>query len=350
MAAATRASAPRPSRSGARRSRISDERIFKCRFRLHSLLGSGILPALRIIASMHSSIRRAWVEVDLGALLRNGAAIAARAGVPCCRWSRPTRTGSARVRVARALEQLDPWGFGVATIAEGEELRRAGITRPIVVFTPLLLGDFDAAIRADLTPTLGDRGGDRARGQTTGRAWHLAIDTGMSRAGIRGTRSMRFAIVLAAVAPQGVFTHFHSAERDDADARRCRRSASTQRSPRCPIRPAMIHAENSPAVEHRGPSQWTLARPGDLPLRRRAAATRRRSSPEPVVSRARAHRRAAHDSRRRHRELRRHLARRRATGGSQRSRIGYADGYRRALSNRGVGARERACARRSSGA
>jgi AraC family transcriptional regulator len=29
---------------------------------------------------MHSSIRRAWVEVDLGALLRNGAAIAAHAG------------------------------------------------------------------------------------------------------------------------------------------------------------------------------------------------------------------------------------------------------------------------------
>ena len=29
-----------------------------------------------------------------------------------------------------------------------------------------------------------------------------------------------------------------------------------------PIRPAMIHAENSAAVEHRGPSSWHVVRPG----------------------------------------------------------------------------------------
>jgi len=31
---------------------------------------------------MHSLMRRAWVDVDLGALLRNGTALAARANVP----------------------------------------------------------------------------------------------------------------------------------------------------------------------------------------------------------------------------------------------------------------------------
>src|SRR5215472_4788291 len=87
---------------------------------------------------MHSLMRRAWVDIDLGALLRNGTTLATQARVP------------------RALERLDPWGYGVATVAEGEELRLASITRPIVVFTPLLTGDFDAAVRANLTPTLGD--------------------------------------------------------------------------------------------------------------------------------------------------------------------------------------------------
>ena len=106
---------------------------------------------------MHSLNRRAWVEVDLGALLRNGASIAAQAGVPLLPMVKADAYGLGAIPVARALEELEPWGFGVATIAEGEELRHAAITRPIIVFTPLLVGDFDAAVRADLTPTLGDR-------------------------------------------------------------------------------------------------------------------------------------------------------------------------------------------------
>jgi alanine racemase len=58
--------------------------------------------------------------------------------------------GLGAVRVARALDELDPppWGFGVATIPEGEQLRRAAITRPIIVFTPLLVEELDAARRA----------------------------------------------------------------------------------------------------------------------------------------------------------------------------------------------------------
>ena len=127
--------------------------------------------------------------------------------------------GLGAVRVARALERLDPWGFGVATIAEGEELRGAGIARPIVVFTPVLAGDFDAAIRADLTPSLGDRESIE-RWQLIERPWHLAIDTGMSRAGVQWNEIGADSRVLPHHPPQGAFTHFHSAERNDEHARR----------------------------------------------------------------------------------------------------------------------------------
>ena len=84
---------------------------------------------------MHSLMRRAWVDVDLGALLQNGTAYAARAGVPLLPMVKADAYGLGAVPVARALERLDPWGFGVATVAEGEELRQAGVSRPIVVFT-----------------------------------------------------------------------------------------------------------------------------------------------------------------------------------------------------------------------
>src|SRR5215831_2792421 len=100
---------------------------------------------------MHSLMRRAWVDIDLGALLRNATAIATQARVPLVPMVKADAYGLGAVRVARTLERVDPWGFGVATIAEGEELRHAAITRPIVVFTPLVVDDFDAAARAKLT-------------------------------------------------------------------------------------------------------------------------------------------------------------------------------------------------------
>src|SRR4051812_18498587 len=160
---------------------------------------------------MHSLNSRAWVEIDLGALLRNASKVAASAQVPLLPMVKADAYGLGAVRVARTLERLDPWGFGVATIAEGEELRTAAIARPIIVFTPLLPGDFDAAVRSSLTPTLGHADAI-ARWQETGHPWHLSIDTGMSRAGVPWNEVATLRDVLGRGVPQGVFTHFHSAE------------------------------------------------------------------------------------------------------------------------------------------
>src|SRR3954453_12510132 len=105
---------------------------------------------------MHSLNRRAWVDIDLGALLRNATKVATHSGVPLLPMVKADAYGLGAQRVSRTLERLDPWGFGVATIAEAEELRAVAITRPIVIFTPILPGDFDAAIRSNLTPSLSE--------------------------------------------------------------------------------------------------------------------------------------------------------------------------------------------------
>ena len=163
---------------------------------------------------MHGLNARAWVDVDLGALLRNGAAFAARAGVPLLPMVKADAYGLGAVPVARALERLNPWGFGVATVQEGEELRRAGIVRPIVVFTPLLIDDLDDAARAKLTPTFGARD-PILQWRSTGLPWQLAIDTGMSRAGVEWDKIDSLLDVIRELPPQGAFTHFHSADSDD---------------------------------------------------------------------------------------------------------------------------------------
>src|SRR5262249_59433669 len=129
------------------------------------------------LSSMQGLMTRAWVEIDLGALLRNGKRVAAHTGARVLPMVKADAYGLGAVRAARALEALHPWGFGVATVDEGDELRRAGIERPIILFTPLLDEEFDAARRARLTPALSSRE-SIARWGTTGEPWHLAIDTG----------------------------------------------------------------------------------------------------------------------------------------------------------------------------
>jgi alanine racemase len=206
---------------------------------------------------------RAWVEVDLGALVRNGRALAARAGVPLMPMVKADAYGLGASAVARALEAIDPWGYGVATIEEGQALREVGIGRPIVVFTPLLAADMAAAHAARLTPAFGQSEAIVAWDQRTGGApWHLAIDTGMSRSGVRWHAVAGLATVLSAHPPEGACTHFLAADRDDGSLER-QVQRFTEALAALPARPAVLHAENSAAVEHlSGRSMWTVARPG----------------------------------------------------------------------------------------
>src|SRR5512132_3855910 len=137
MDVATRASARHPSRSAA-----ADPSSVPASPRAPAFLAS-LSSRPYLLQSSHDSesrrpMTRAWVEIDLGALCRNGAAVAARAGVPLLPMVKADGYGLGGLRAALALESLQPWGYGVATVTEGDELRRGGITRPIIVFTPIL--------------------------------------------------------------------------------------------------------------------------------------------------------------------------------------------------------------------
>jgi alanine racemase len=275
---------------------------------------------------------RAWVEVDLGALCRNGAAVAARAGVPLLPMVKADGYGLGGLRAALALDALEPWGYGVSSVAEGDELRRGGITRPIVVFTPILRTEIDALRRADLTPTLGDPAVIESWART-GRAWHLQIDTGMARAGMRWDHVGDHRELLTRAAPQGAFTHFHSAELDDESRDEQERRFDLALAA-LPERPALVHAENGPAVERRAASRWSICRPGIF-LYGVAGFSGGAIRPEPVASiRARiVEVRTIGDG-----EPVSYGATWRARGERRIATVpvGYADGYRRSLSNRGV--------------
>ncbi len=281
---------------------------------------------------MQASEKRAWVEIDLGALQRNAAAVAQRARAPLLPMIKADAYGLGAIPVARALEPLAPWGYGVATILEGLELRAAGITRPLVIFTPLgddELGDVRAA---GLTPSLSRTESIERWRRDGGGAWHLAIDTGMSRAGVRWDEVGGLSDVIGRCPPEGAYTHFHSAELNDGSPD-TQEERFRQALARLPERPKLLHAENSAAVARRHRSAWDCVRPGIF-LYGVGSGEGALVDPEPVV-----HVRARIIDLRRVRngETVSYDATYRAVGDRRIATlgIGYADGYPRALSNRG---------------
>ena len=124
----------------------------------------------------------------------------------------------------RTLRGRGVWGFGVATVEEGCELRDLGVDEPVVVFTPVWAGEVERAVGAGLTLAVSGastlkqlaaaarRTGDRP-------AFHLEVDTGMGRAGLPWDRAREWGPRLASILEgeplrwTGLFTHFHSADR-----------------------------------------------------------------------------------------------------------------------------------------
>lgn len=208
---------------------------------------------------------RAWVDIDLGALVANARALIAACGGRLMPMVKANGYGLGATAVARALEAVDPWGFGVATVEEGAALRNAGITQPILVASPLVTPEIDACLASDLRPAIGAIDSLRAWCDRSTRPFHLEIDTGMGRSGIRWDDQPAFAaaatVLAGAAGWEGVFTHFHSAESDPASIEcQWRRLESVIRA--LPRRPPLVHAANS-AAALRGPAYAAdLVRPG----------------------------------------------------------------------------------------
>src|SRR5688500_16426166 len=210
-------------------------------------------------------ITRAWVDVDLAAVVGNARTVATISGSRLLPMVKANGYGLGAVEVARALERVDPWGFGVASVSEGEALRAGGISRPILILTPLLPLWIERCLQLVLRPSIGDvrtlerwiAGGDRP--------FHLEIDTGMSRAGVRWDDRQaldRIATLLReATGWEGAFTHFAAAE-SDATATRRQWERFLHVLQAFPRRPPLVHAANSAASLQGKSFAGDIVRPG----------------------------------------------------------------------------------------
>jgi alanine racemase len=208
---------------------------------------------------------RAWVDVDLDALVRNARAYAAQTGVPLLPMVKADAYGLGAVAVARALTEVQPWGFGVATVDEARELFLNGIVAPIVILSPLVPAMVEYVRTVAARPSLSDLGAMQAWLSEGSGPFHVEIDTGMSRSGIRWDDSASLAaarnLLATASGWEGVYTHFHSPERDPAScAEQWRRFHQALEA--LGRRPPLVHAASSAVGAYGSAYAADLVRPG----------------------------------------------------------------------------------------
>jgi alanine racemase len=168
--------------------------------------------------------RWARVEVDPGAIEHNVRVLRA-AVAPADVWAvvKADGYGHGAVTVAEAALRAGATGLCVALVAEGAELRAAGIDVPILVLTEQPVAQLDEMLAHRLTPTVYTVDFVRAldaRGAAIGV--HVNVDTGMQRVGVRFDDTADLARVLAAssVTVDGVFTHLACADEPEAASNR----------------------------------------------------------------------------------------------------------------------------------
>lgn len=136
--------------------------------------------------------------------------------------------GHGSIPIATKLESIEYlWGFAVATYEEAQNLRNAGIKKPILILGYTFPEDYSRMCEMDIRPSVFIKDQLDAMEQIAVRESktfkvHIAVDTGMSRIGIRPDEAGRHFIEEVKqhkhLEVEGIFTHFAKADMEDLDA------------------------------------------------------------------------------------------------------------------------------------
>ena len=161
-----------------------------------------------------------YAIIELDKIQANFQAIREKAGVPVMAVVKADAYGHGAIPVARMLEKQCAF-FGVSSMQEALELRRAGLEKPILILGHTPPEVFADAISQGIRPTIFRYEDARLLSQAAVQLgvdapFHFAVDTGMSRIGFQATEEN--ANVCAKIAslpgliPEGLFSHFATAD------------------------------------------------------------------------------------------------------------------------------------------
>ena len=163
------------------------------------------------------------VKIDLDTIERNFDAVQKKAGVPVMAVVKADAYGDGAIQVARVLQHKCAF-FGVSSMLEALELRKAGLKNPILILGQTPVSAFPTAILEGIRPTIFHYETAVALSQAAQEVnkvapFHFAIDTGMSRIGFQATDASVELCAKIAKLPglraEGIFSHFATADHKD---------------------------------------------------------------------------------------------------------------------------------------
>ncbi len=218
---------------------------------------------------------RTWVEISRGQIAANFQAVRQVVG-PDVEIMPVVKADAYRhgaVEVSRTLEEQGARWLAVSNTDEGIALRNAGIGARILVMADFLPFTREAMLDAELTPVihsledLAELDALAVKRQERIR-YHLKLDTGMGRLGIRRKMEDIGEAILAArhVEIEGLMTHFASAANYDSrqtDEQIKHFKGVAEELERLGIHPHFLHLSSTVPIAYRRRSAWGgMVRPG----------------------------------------------------------------------------------------
>jgi alanine racemase len=205
--------------------------------------------------------RWSWAEIDLLAITTNVANLKAltTGGTLFMAVVKADGYGHGAEKAARAALAGGADRLGVATVGEGVALRQAGVSAPIMLLSEPPESAIPMLLEQDLVPTVTTREFAVALGKWASAGarkarYHLKVDSGMNRIGVRAEDAAQFALALSdfpGLELEGTFTHFATADvsGDWEVERQLERFAHVLAQMRGEgVNPGIVHAANSPAT------------------------------------------------------------------------------------------------------
>lgn len=246
---------------------------------------AALLAAERVGILLNEYLKRSWAEIELGALEWNLGQIRARLHEGCRVMGvvKADAYGHGACYVAKKLAACGVEWFGVSNLEEALELRRAGLAQPMLIFgvTP----EEHAGVLAREGITQAVYADDYARAlsaeavrQGVAVDVHMKLDTGMTRLGYlcddacfeRSTDEVCAAAALPNLRARGVFTHFAASDEYENDSPAFTRmqldrfSRMVDALARRGVHFELRHCCNSAGVMSYPEAHFEMVRPGNL--------------------------------------------------------------------------------------
>ncbi|UWG98180.1 alanine racemase [Dehalobacter sp. DCM] len=216
--------------------------------------------------------RPVWAEIDLGALKRNFRRVKSFTKSDVMPIVKADAYGHGAIAVVRALREEGVTRFGVAILDEALELRKEFPDIAIMVIGPTLPEYSEIMVRDDIIPEVFQLRQAEALSAAAEKLHktarlHIKVDTGMGRIGFRDNafEAIQKIAGLPGLFLEGIYTHLATA--DGTDLTYVSKQLTLFNTLRDQLRAAGItipirHAANSAAIIQVPESHFELCRPG----------------------------------------------------------------------------------------